>query len=75
MVDYDVPIVQYLKQKLKLPIYFDNNVSALALAEKMFGQGKQVADFMCLYLGYRIGASLVLKSELYRSGLTGAGEF
>ncbi|WHX80481.1 ROK family transcriptional regulator [Priestia flexa] len=71
----DVPIVQYLKKKLKLPIYFDNNVSALTLAEKMFGQGKQVADFMCLYLGYRIGASLVLKSELYRSGLTGAGEF
>ncbi|WP_162595931.1 ROK family transcriptional regulator [Bacillus sp. CGMCC 1.16541] len=71
----DVPLLAYLKKKINLPIFLDNNVSAMALAEKMFGHGRNVADFMCLYVGYRIGASLVLNGELHRSGLTGAGEF
>ncbi|WP_425343059.1 ROK family protein [Priestia megaterium] len=71
----DVELVSYLQKEISLPIYLDNNVSAMTLAEKMFGNGKQLSDFMCIYLGHRIGAGMVLKNELYRSGLTGGGEF
>lgn len=70
----DVELVSYLQREISLPIYLDNNVSAMTLAEKMFGNGKQLSDFMCIYLGHRIGAGMILKNELYRSGLTGGGE-
>ncbi|OLO26582.1 hypothetical protein BTA37_27690 [Priestia megaterium] len=71
----DVDLISYLQKEITVPIFLDNNVSAMTLAEKMFGNSKQFTDFMCIYLGHRIGAGLVLKNELYRNGRTGAGEF
>ncbi|MGI8317034.1 ROK family transcriptional regulator [Halobacillus mangrovi] len=71
----EIPIVSYLSEHLQLPVFTDNDVSSMTLAEKMFGQSKHNSDFMCLYIGRSLGAGLVLNDELYRSGISGGGEF
>ncbi|MCR8633187.1 ROK family transcriptional regulator [Paenibacillus radicis (ex Xue et al. 2023)] len=70
----ELPLVEELERHLKLPVYIDNNVRAMAQAESLYGQGKIAENFLFVYIGWGIGAGLVLHHELYRSGATGAGE-
>ncbi|WP_201318293.1 ROK family protein [Paenibacillus sp. EPM92] len=70
-----VPLAAQITNAVQLPVYIDNNVRAMTLAEKMFGESKQVSDFLCIYIGEGIGSGLILNDRLYRGGPTGSGEF
>lgn len=70
-----VSLAARLTKRFQLPVYLDNNVRAMALGEKMFGDSKQVSNFLCIFIGEGIGSGLILSDELYRGGRTGAGEF
>jgi N-acetylglucosamine repressor len=65
----------HIQKKFHVPVYIDNNVRAMTLAEKMFGQSKRLNNFMSIYIGQGIGAGLVINGQIYRGGITGAGEF
>jgi glucokinase len=71
----DVPLAALLRERHGLPVYVDNNIRTMAMAEKMFGAGRTLTDFLLIYIGPGIGSGLVTGDRLYRGGSTGSGEF
>lgn len=57
-------IVSYFKEQLKIPICFDTDVNAAALAEQRLGAGKGLTNFVYFTIGTGIGAGVIVKEEL-----------
>ncbi|HEY3064863.1 MAG TPA: ROK family protein [Methylomirabilota bacterium] len=70
-----VPIAERIREATGLPVFLDNDVNALALAEHRFGAGRGVASLAVLALGTGPGGALVLNGELVRGRNGYAGEF
>lgn len=70
---HNVSIRDHLSSRLNLPVFVDNNVRAMALAEAMFGAGTDVSVLAFVYARIGVGAGFVLDGQLYRGG-AGAGE-
>ncbi|MCG8651773.1 MAG: ROK family protein, partial [Pirellulales bacterium] len=69
----DLPISQRMRDRYSVAVSLENNIRAMALAERWFGQGRDVNDFLCVGIRSGIGSGLVLRGELYRGpdGLAG----
>lgn len=63
-----------LRQDLDCTLLYDNEVNLRALAEKEFGVGRGVEDFVLLALGQGIGAGIILGGRLHRGRRGFAGE-
>jgi glucokinase len=61
-----------LGERLRLPVFVDNDVNALALGEWMFGAGKGSHSLVVLAAGTGIGAGIVLGGRVVR-GVVGFG--
>jgi glucokinase-like ROK family protein len=70
----DVPIRDFLSERLRLPVCVDNNVRAMALGEALFGAGQDVHALAFVYARIGVGAGLVVGGQLYRGSGAGAGE-
>ena len=68
------PLRDPLAERLSLPVWVENDVNALALAERWYGAGRQFQHFVCITVGEGIGAGVVIHGELYRGAFGGAGE-
>ncbi|MFL5758749.1 MAG: ROK family protein [Thermomicrobiales bacterium] len=71
----DVPIRQMLESRIGMPVIVENDVNALTLAERWFGAGAGLLNFLVVTLGAGVGMGMLLNGELYRGGHDGAGEF
>ncbi len=71
----DVPIAEPLWRRLRLPVWVDNDVNTLAVAEKWSGEGIAARNFITLSVGRGIGVGIVVDRALYRGALGAAGEF
>ncbi|HLF27486.1 MAG TPA: ROK family transcriptional regulator [Anaerolineae bacterium] len=71
----NVPIRQMLHKRLRVPIYLDNDVNTLTMAEKWFGAGRGVEDFLVVTIGRGIGMGIVVRGQFYRGANGGGGEF
>jgi predicted NBD/HSP70 family sugar kinase len=71
----DLPLGQLLSEKLHVPVYIDNDVNTLALAEKWFGAGKGFDHFLTITIGRGVGLGIVVNGQFYRGQGGGAGEF
>jgi N-acetylglucosamine repressor len=71
----DLPVRDLLQAKVNVPVYIDNDVNTLTLAEKWFGMGQDVDDFLTITVGRGIGMGIVVNRQFYRGGHGGAGEF
>ncbi len=71
----DVALSEPLRRKLQIPVWVDNDVNTLAVAEKWFGAGVGLKHFLTVTLGRGIGLGIVLNGEIYRGAIGGAGEF
>ena len=69
-----VPIGPDLRRTLGLPVLVENNVNALAMAERLFGIGRGHENFLTLTIGTGIGAAIVMDGSVMRGGAGGAGE-
>jgi predicted NBD/HSP70 family sugar kinase len=69
----DVPLVQRLSDQFDVPVFLENNIRAIAIAERWFGQCRHVSDFICVGIRSGIGSGIVIDGELYRGpdGLAG----
>ncbi len=63
-----------LERKTKLPVFIDNDVKLMALAEHKTGSAKGYANSLCLTLGTGVGGGLIINGALYRGGDNAAGE-
>jgi len=66
----NVPITSIMGEITKLPVFLVNDANAGALAEKTFGIGKSLSNFVYLHIMNGIGSGFVLQNQLY-SGNTG----
>jgi glucokinase-like ROK family protein len=65
---------QYLREKIGLPVYIDNDSSLIALAEQRFGIAKAQQNVMVINLGWGIGLGMIVNSEIFRGHNGFAGE-
>jgi len=71
----DVELAEPLRQRLHLPVWVDNDVNTLAVAEKWSGEAQAVRDFVTLSVGRGVGLGIVIDRSLYRGARGGSGEF
>jgi glucokinase len=71
----NIPLTQRLTKKFGVPVYLENCVRSMALAELWFGQGLGVRDFLCIGIRSGIGVGMVLDGRLYSGANHAAGEF
>ena len=71
----DVALSKPLRERLGLPVWVENDVNALAVAEKWGGDALTTNDFLTLTVGRGIGLAIVVNRSLYRGGHGASGEF
>lgn len=69
------PLAATLSERFGLPVYVDNDVNALALAEHTFGLGRGARSLVVLAPGTGFGAGIVLDGLLVRGAHGYGGEF
>lgn len=70
-----VPLKKLLEDKYSLPVKINNDANCFVIAEKVFGQGKNIKNLVGLIIGTGLGAGLILNDKLYEGANCGAGEF
>ena len=71
----DIPFKASLEKKFSLDVAVENDTRVLTLAEKWYGQGKGIKNFLYIDIGPGIGLGTFLDNRLYRGGGDKAGEF
>ncbi|MBN1898879.1 MAG: ROK family protein [Spirochaetes bacterium] len=66
---------EYIKKKMKMPVFVDNDVTALALGEALFGAGKGYRYVLCVALGTGLGGGIIVDRRVYRGAHRYAAEF
>lgn len=69
-----VPIGSTLRREFSLPVLVENNVNALAVAERLYGVGRQHDNFLVVTIGTGVGAGIVVDGVVLRGNAGGAGE-
>ena len=70
----NVHLKSILQKKVHIPVFVDNYVKIITLAESKFGAGRGVKNLICMTLGTGVGAGLILNGQLYRGEDNAAGE-
>lgn len=68
----NLPIRDLVEERVGLPVFVDNDANVAALAEFLYGAGREATDMVLLTIGTGIGGGLILNGEIYR-GSSGAG--
>ena len=68
------PLASEVAEWFGLPVFVDNDVNALVLAEWMFDRRREVRSLVMLALGTGIGGGLVLQDRLIRGAVGFGGE-
>ncbi len=71
----DVPLKRLVEEQIGIPVCIDNDVNTLAMAEKWFGAGQGVDDFLVVTVGRGVGLGIVAHGRFYRGTRGGGGEF
>jgi predicted NBD/HSP70 family sugar kinase len=71
----NVQLAQPIADHFQLPVYLENDVNTLTIAEKWFGYGHDVDDFVVVTVGRGVGAGIVVNGRFYGGAYGGAGEF
>ncbi|ASW53910.1 ROK family transcriptional regulator [Plantactinospora sp. KBS50] len=63
-----------LREDLKTPVVFENDVNLAAVAEAQAGAARGVEDFVLLWAGGGVGLAIVLNGRLHHGSTGAAGE-
>jgi predicted NBD/HSP70 family sugar kinase len=69
------PVGDELRRQLGQPVIVENNVNAVAVAERLYGNRRELDSFMVVTIGSGIGFALVQDGVVYRGARGAAGEF
>jgi predicted NBD/HSP70 family sugar kinase len=64
-----------VQSRLGLPCFIDNSSNTLAAAERWFGEGKGIDNFLVITLLNGVGLGIVINGHIYRGAEGIAGEF
>lgn len=71
---HNVNIRELISTYTNIPVFVDNDVRLMALAEMWFGTSKNTDNFVFLYVGKGVGSAIVINKELLRGCTDAAGE-
>lgn len=71
---HDFPLLARLESETGLEAGLQNDAGAAAIAEKMYGVASGLDNFVYLFLGYGLGAGLIIQGEVYAGSVGNAGE-
>jgi glucokinase-like ROK family protein len=71
----NIPLRQIFQDQFKVPCLLEDSVRTTTTAEKCFGLGKDLDNFLYINVGMGIGAGIFLDGKLYRGAGGSAGEF
>ena len=68
------PLERELKKRLKIPVLVENDASAAAYGEFLYGAGKGKRNLVNITLGTGIGGGIIAEGQIYRGSGGFAGE-
>ncbi len=68
------PVGQTLQRDHALPVLVENNVNALTMAERLYGQGRGHDSFLVVTVGTGIGGGVVAEGTMLRGASGAAGQ-
>lgn len=71
---FNIDVLTLFRAKIKVPVYIENDVRCMALAERAFGAARGTENAICLALGTGIGSGIFVHGELLRGTSGFAGE-
>jgi glucokinase len=71
----EVEFSKMLQDRLNKVVYIENDATAAAISEKIFGNGKTYENFIYLTLSTGIGGGIFINDKVYRGATGMAGEF
>lgn len=70
----DARVGAVLRSALGVPVLVENDVNALAVAERLYGAGREHGSYLVITIGRGIGCGIVVDGAVYRGASGGAGE-
>lgn len=70
----DLPMADRLIERYGVPAQIRNDVQIAAVGELSFGAGKDINDFVCIFVGTGIGGAIIQHGELVKGHTGNAGE-
>jgi predicted NBD/HSP70 family sugar kinase len=71
---HDVPLLDHLREHFACPIFIEENIRALTLAELLRGVGRGHRHFLCLAARSGIGMGIVIDGRIYTGSHALAGK-
>jgi predicted NBD/HSP70 family sugar kinase len=71
---HKIPLASWLRERLRMPVFLENNATAAAVGEHWYGAGKQIGTFFYIYFGSGLGGGLVMDGRPYEGFTGNAGE-
>jgi glucokinase-like ROK family protein len=72
---HNVPLLDMLTERLRMPIHLNNGAQAMALAEKWFGAARGTDNLAVLLIGSGVGSGIITQGQLYQGTTNSAGEW
>ncbi len=60
-----VPIAELLAESFAVPVYVENNVNAFAVAELLYGEGREHDNLMVVKWGPGVGCAMIIEQDIY----------
>ncbi len=70
----NIPLAARLREHFNVPVYLENNIRSIALAELCFGLGRGSRNFICVGVRSGIGAGVVANGQLLHGHHFQSGE-
>ncbi len=71
----EIEFSRMLEERIGKIVYIENDATATAISEKIFGNGKVANNFIYLTLSTGIGGGVFINNRIYRGSTGMAGEF
>lgn len=62
----EIPVKEIIQNKFQLKVFADNEANVLALAERWFGAGIGIENFVTYSIGIGVGSGVIIEGMLYR---------
>ncbi|MGC8972373.1 MAG: ROK family transcriptional regulator [bacterium] len=72
---YKVPVLEFLKREIDVPIFIEQNIRAVTLGELWYGAGIGKNNIICVRVGSGVSAGFVINGSIYRGSTGIVGEF
>ena len=70
----DIPLAAMVAEQVTFPVYLENDANTLTVSEQLFGEGREVDNFVTITIGRGIGMGMVFDHHVYQGKHGGVGE-